>query len=117
MPAWHSGLTKKQAASIERVQRVAAFVILSDCVTGQSEYSYNVALDILGIATLEKRRVKLCQSFATKTLNPRHVDIFRTNPNLHFTRSKPEFFINKCNTKRFFNSPVNYLTRILNSDS
>ena len=41
------------------------------------------ALDILGIETLEQRRVKLCQSFAEKTLKSRHLDIFKTNPNLH----------------------------------
>ena len=37
VPAWHSGLTQKQEADIERVQRVAVNVILSDCLTGRCE--------------------------------------------------------------------------------
>ena len=30
VPAWHTGLTQKQSADIERVQRVAVSIILSD---------------------------------------------------------------------------------------
>ena len=117
VPAWHSGLTKKQAATIERVQRVAVYIILSDCITGQSDYSYEGALAKLNIEPLENRRVKLCNTFAQKTLKSRHANIFKTNKTQHYTRSKPGFVTNKSNTKRFYNSPINYLTRILNSDS
>ena len=39
VPAWHSGLTLRQAADIERVQRVAVYIILSDSHTGRSELS------------------------------------------------------------------------------
>ena len=38
VPAWHSGLTVRQTADIERVQRVAVYIILSDFTTGKSEY-------------------------------------------------------------------------------
>ena len=41
VPAWHSGLTKKQSAYIERVQRVAVSIILSDCKTGKSDVYYD----------------------------------------------------------------------------
>ena len=37
VPAWHSGLTLRQVADIERVQKVAVAVILSDCKTGKTE--------------------------------------------------------------------------------
>ena len=116
VPAWHSGLTQKQEADIERVQRVAVNVILSDCLTGRCEYTYDMALVILEIEPLEMRRSKLCNTFAKKTLKSRHSDIFTVNPNQHYTRNKPEFFVNKCNTKRYYNSPLNYLTRLLNDE-
>ena len=41
VPAWHSGLTIKQSADIERVQRVAVNIILSDCNTGYCNLSYD----------------------------------------------------------------------------
>ena len=116
VPAWHSGLTKKQSATIERVQKVAVSIILSDHKTGFTQYSYDMALVILDIEPLEVRRFKLCQKFAKRTLKSRHADIFRANQNQHNTRMKPEFCINKCNTERYFKSPINYLTRILNSE-
>ena len=116
VPAWHSGLTKKQSSTIERVQKVAVSIILSDHKTGLTQYSYDMALVILDIEPLEVRRFKLCQKFAKRTLKSRHADIFRANQNQHNTRMKPEFCINKCNTERYFKSPINYLTRILNSE-
>ena len=111
-------LTKKhfnwQTSAIERVQKVAVSIILSNQF-GKCEYSYDMALVLLSIEPLADRRYKLCKTFARKTLKSRHADIFKTNPNQHSTRSRPEFFMEKCNTNRFFNSPINYLTRILNS--
>ena len=116
VPAWHSGLTKKQSADIERVQRVAAHIILSDSETGACEYSYEMALVILEIEPLNVRREKLCKTFAKKTLKSKHSDMFSPNPSQCFTRNKPDFNLPKWNTERFYNSPQNYLTRLLNSD-
>ena len=116
VPAWHSGLSKKNAADIERVQRVAVSVILSDCTTGKSDYTYDMALVTLNLEPLEVRRDKLCESFAKKTLKTKHSDMFKENSNPHNTRNKPEYHLPKCNTKRFFNSPQNYLTRLLNTE-
>ena len=116
VPAWHSGLTQKQSSDIERVQRVAVSIILSDCNTGVSEYSYDMALVILNIEPLDVRREKLCKTFAKKTLKSRHSDMFSDNKNPHDTRNKPDYLQPHCNTKRFYNSPLNYLTRLLNSE-
>ena len=116
VPAWNSGLTQKLVADIERVQRVAVSIILSDCKTGISEFSYNMALVILDLEPLEVRREKLCKTFSKKTLTSRHSDIFKVNPNQHYTRNRQDYFENKCNTRRYFNSPLNYLTRLLNND-
>ena len=66
--AWNRGLTQKQVADIERVQRVAVSVILSDCKTGYCEFSYNMALVILDLEPLDVRRENLCKTFAKKTL-------------------------------------------------
>ena len=114
VPAWHSGLTIKQAADIERVQKVALNIILSDSSTGRSEYSYEMALVILNIEPLEDRRLKLCSTFAKKTLKSRHKDMFSVNASEYQTRHKNPLVESRANTKRFFNSPLNYLTRLLN---
>ena len=66
VPAWHSGVTKKQSSDIERVHKVAVNIILSDSESGRSTFSYDMALVALDIEPLEDRREKLCKSFATK---------------------------------------------------
>ena len=116
VPAWHSGLTVKQSADIERVQRVALSIILSDLNTGKSKMSYDRALVTLGLEPLEVRRLKLCKSFAKKSLKSRHADMFSENKHKYSTRIRPQFKTLNCNTYRFFNSPLNYLTRLLNNE-
>ena len=61
VPAWHSGLTQKQSVDIERVQKVAVKVILSDCNTGKSDFTYDMALVVLNLEPLYYRREKLPQ--------------------------------------------------------
>ena len=114
VPAWNSGLTQKQIVEIERVQRVAVQIILSNSKTGKSAFSYDMGLVVLDLEPLESRREKLCRTFAKKTLVSKHSDLFNTRKNSHNTRLKKDYFEYKCNTKRFYNSPVNYLTRLLN---
>ena len=95
VPAWHSGLTQRQSADIERVQRVAVTIILSDSKTGICNYSYNMALVILDLEPLEVRREKLCIKFAKKTLKSRHANMFKPNINPYTTRKKPQYFTQK----------------------
>ena len=66
----------RQSADIERVQRVAVHIILSDFTTGKSQYSYDMSLVVLDIEPLAIRRDKLCLTFAKKTVNSRHRDMF-----------------------------------------
>ena len=54
VPAWHSGLTRKQSVLIERVQKVR--IILGDFSIG-----YRAALSTLGLESLETRRVKFAK--------------------------------------------------------
>ena len=114
VPAWHSGLTKKQTAEIERVQRVACNIILSDSKTGFSEFSYDMSLVVLGLEPLEVRERKLCETFARKSLKSRHSVMFSKNSHYYDTRNKESFFTQISRTRRCYNSPLNYLTRILN---
>ena len=114
VPAWHSGLTLKQSADIERVQRVAVHIILSDCNTGKSDFTYGMGLATLNLEPLSVRREKLCHTFANKTLKSRHSDIFEKHGYQHETRRKVQFKEHKSNTQRCYKSPVNYLTRLLN---
>ena len=115
VPAWHSGLTLKQSTDLERVQRVAVQVILSDSNTGRSSFTYASALEELNLDRLVSRREDLCLTFAKKTLKSRHRDIF-VDQHMHDTRGKTKYFEQRANTGRFRNSPVNYLTRLLNGD-
>ena len=116
VPAWHSGLTLRQISDIERVQKVAVAVILSDYRTGKTDYTYDMALALLEIEPLEVRRDKLCLKFSKKALKSRHSDMFKANTSEYFTRAKPKFLEPKCNTGRYYKSPLNYLTRLLNSN-
>ena len=109
VPAWHSGLTARLSSDLERVQKAAVRIIL-----GQS-LPYSTALKKLNIDTLSVRRENLCERFARKTLKSKHADIFKPNNLSYMTRHKEPFIHPLCNTSRFYNSPVNYLTRILNN--
>ena len=113
--SWTEQSKQKQSVDIERVQKVAVQVILSDCSTGKSEYTYDMALVVLNLEPLYFRREKLCLKFAKKTLKSRHKEIFTSNQSKYKTRNRDQLNEKTCNTKRCFNSPVNYLTRLLNS--
>ena len=49
VPARHSGLTQKQRTDIERVKRVAVYMILNNFNNGKSPFSYGSALDVLNV--------------------------------------------------------------------
>ena len=110
VPAWNSGLTKEQSDQIERVQKLSARIILGDFTI-----SYRAALSILGLETLQNRRFKVSKNFAMKTLKSRHSDMFSENSSSHFTRNRKPFNETQSHSKRAFESPLVYLTRLLNS--
>ena len=110
VPAWHSGLTDSQSNEIERIQKIAMAIILGKW------YPSEQARSILGLEPLATRRETLCQRFAKKTLKSRHANIFekKTDSLRYNLRFKQQFVEPKCNTQRFYDSPINFLTRILN---
>ena len=111
VPAWQSSITKEEKINIERVQKSACHIIL-----GVSYLSYQSALEYLGLDTLETRRVKLTYKFALKT--EKHDKFkhwykpFKYKPNTRHNSSK--YCDVRANHSRFSNSPISYLTRILN---
>ena len=117
VPAWHSGLTVRQSSDIERVQKIALHIILSDFATGECDYSYDMLLVIFELEPLSVRREKLCLSFAKKTTKSRHSDMFTKATYMYDTRqAKHTYKEHHSNTKRCFKSPLNYLTRLLNDE-
>ena len=109
-PVWHSGLTKQQSNQIERIQKQAFRIIL-----GQDYISYEVACTILSMEPLYIRRTQLCINFAKK-------DLKRTNSLLlKVTKPTNTRSIQKivkeynCRTKRFQNSSIPYMSKLLNN--
>ena len=110
VPVWHSGLTLKLAADIERVQRVAISI-----VTGQTDVSYDRMCALMGVKPLYIRRQELCERFSVKTASSdcRHNDMFQLQNSGHNTRR--EFYREHlCKTTRFYKSALPFLTRTLN---
>ena len=111
-PAFHGSLTAEQSRALESVQKKAFAIIL-----GSGYKSYSRALKTLSQEELSLRRLKLCTTFAKKcTTNPRHADMFELNPRYkNRTRNKQKYIQPKCNTTRYYNSAIPFLTRLLNS--
>ena len=101
---------------IEGVQKICVNIIL--CLPGK-HYSYKVSCTLLGIEPLYLRRTELCIRFIQKTaLEPRHSDLFVETEFTYNTRNKNTLKYREflCRNQRFYNSPLCYLTRLLNSN-
>jgi lipopolysaccharide export LptBFGC system permease protein LptF len=107
VPVWSAGLTKSESNQLERVQKTDMAIIL-----GVHYKSYKSALKILNMKTLEERRTELCLSFAKKSLkNEKFQSWFCESPDSD-VQVKPV----KTRTKRYLNSPLPYLTNLLNEN-
>ena len=118
VPVWQPALTQQEAKQIERVQRCALYIILGDEYT-----NYDHATDLLECKNLSDRRYKLCENFAKKSVkHPKYTNWFCENndapPNIA-TRANENKVMTKFHpvqtrTKRYQDSPLPYLTEILN---
>ena len=111
VPAWHNRLTQTESQDIERVQKNALHIVLD------SDYlSYKNALNTVKLETLEQRRVKLSLKFARKAeKHPKFSKWFNLNEvNVNTRQSKPKYQEVKARLNRFKQSPIAYLTRLLN---
>ena len=112
VPVWNSKLTKQQIKDIERVQKTFLYTIQEQDYT-----QYNESLKFFNMESLATRRQILCEKFAHKAANhPKHQKWFTLNkPPARKTRStKTKYKEPPFNTNRFRDSPIPYLTRILN---
>ena len=111
---WHSSLTKTNRSDIERVQKAAVKVIM-----GKSYTTYKNGLEYLKLDTLDKRREKLCLKFANQCMKTDKVKKFFPLENSKHkmkTRKKEKYKIFKQNTKRYQNSAIPYMRRLLNNE-
>ena len=110
-PVWNSALTKEDIANIERVQRSALHIIMGD-----QYLSYEHALKSCGLSRLAERREKICKKFALRaTKHSKFKSWFnpetRTNNRVQRPCYRPVVF----KTERFKNSPISYMTKLLNN--
>ena len=109
VPVWHSGLTKSQTKQIENIQKLAFRIILR-----KNYINYEQACKHLSALSLEERRDNLCLKFAKKNLKGEHSFFTQLETNLK-TRNQSKIVKDpKCNSRRFQNSSIPYLARILN---
>ena len=115
VPVWNSGITKKMSDQIERIQKICLSIILCD---GPTNIPYFEACTLLSLEPLIYRRHDLCITFIQRaSLDPQHSDMFCRNSNNSNTRNKqPDYREYKCRTSRLYNSPLCYLTRVLNNN-
>ena len=114
VPAWNGALTQICRQDIERVQKMALHIMLRD-----SYGNYKNVLKIVSLESLDERRQKLCLKFAKKAVrHEKHSKWFVPNVRLANTRQEQDRFCPVyANHKRFDDSPISYLTKLLNSDS
>ena len=112
VPVWHSGLTNQQTMDIESIQKVAMRIILKD-----KYINYQLACQTFSTLTLADRRTKLCSKFASKNFKSENSLFTSVGTNVD-TRQRSDLAKEyKCNFGRFFNSPLPYLARLLNTNN
>ena len=108
---FHSGLTKQPSMQIENIQKKSLKIIL-----GSLYENYEEACTLLNAEPLSDRRTTLCLTFLKRAVKGGlHSDIFIPASGLEKTRSANNLIKEyNCNTKRYYNSPLVYLSRVYN---
>ena len=112
VPAWQGAITQAERLDLERIQKSALHIILGD-----KYESYNQALKSTGLKDLELRRRDICLKFALRAeAHWKHKKWFKPNTNQTFTRQhKNKYDSVQYRHTRFRDSPISYLTNILNT--
>ena len=119
VPVWQPGITKFEKNQIERVQKCALFIIL-----GEQYTHYTNALELVNCESLEDRRKKICEKFVRKSAkHPKYQNWFRMDANLANDKNtrkakkslKQKYHSVQYRTERYKNSPLPYLTELLNT--
>ena len=109
---WHSALTEKNRADLERTQKAAVKIILNE-----TDVNYEDALEKLNMKKLDTRREILSLAFAKKCLkNEKVKTFFPYNEGLKKigTRHFETFKVNHAKTERYKKSAIPYLQNLLN---
>ena len=124
-PLWHSGLLECDKRILENLQKKALGLILGTVYIDYRRYyrikgqpvSYELALKLCDLTSLDERRENLTIKFAHDTYNnPMHKAFFEKLPDSRpNTRSKPKVQIPFGSTNRFNNSAGPTFARIVNS--
>ena len=104
-------LTEQNISDIERVQKIVCKVILD------TRYqNYDQACQVLKTESLQSRRKSLALKFALKAVkSDQHQHLFKQRKSIYYKlRNLKSFEVPFCHTERYKNSPVPYLTELLN---
>ena len=111
---WHSSITQENKSDLERVQKSALKVIL-----GENYKSYENALNILDLETLDARREKLCLTFAKRSAkHPKMKQMFPLDEKTHDmdTRNPGKYKVQHAFTDRLKDSPLIFMQNLLNEN-
>ena len=110
-PAFHSMLTVDDSNQIERIQKITLKIIL-----GSRYETYLEACKILDIESLKSRREKLTLNFGLKLVDSMNCETFFnfTEKSDIFLRKQPVLKVPFAHTDRYKNSPLPYITNLLN---
>jgi hypothetical protein len=111
---WHSGLTRKNTADIERVQKCALSIIL-----GKGYIDYAHALTVLKLKSLQARRHDICLKFARKSYKSEKFKSWFVDDQKGKNTRRPMLKVKKTigRTNRMKRSPIPYLTSLLNENN
>ena len=110
---WNSGLTSYQSKQLEKIQKIALITIL-----GHNYGSYSLACNKFNLSTLAARREQLCINFALKLYQSERSNQFFKPAKSSFNTRNPTKLVQEkiCRTSRYYNSPLSYLSRLVNQN-
>ena len=110
---WSSAITQEEKDDLERIQKAAVKVI-----TGNKYEDYEEALKWLNMTTLDQRRQDFSLKFAKSCLkNDKVKHFFPLNiMNEKNTRNHEKYKVNFAHRKRYKNSTIPNMQRLLNKD-
>ena len=108
---FHSMLTGDDSDNLERIQKSFCHIVM-----GSRYVDYEESILYLELEKLSVRRTQLCLNFALKCLHSKKFKhLFELVPqNDHNIRHRRTFLEPQCAKERYKDSPLVYLTRLLN---
>ena len=112
VPAWQGALTLSEKTDLERIQKCACYIIM-----GRDHVSYKHSLTTLNIETLENRRNKLSLKFARKAEKHQKFKSWFIPyiKKVNTRQSNLKYLPVRANHARYKNSPISFLTNLLNT--